>query len=187
MVSGIAPLVAGILVGYWLDKDGRRLMVVCPPGQTPPADIQPISYLPPSGPLPPRVQEAYILEPISARLVEVAPYGISTTYYMEHLLDARLAAKVLLVVDNGCGTTLTVQVVGHTQDTPTESGGLVNIGGTQTIAADGGRLGFGIDLTTDWYPYLGVTILSPSTPPTTGLVTVWAYGQRWRNIAQQQV
>lgn len=187
MVNVVAPLVAGLLIGYVLDQQGRRMMVVCPPGESPPAGFTPISspLIPVQGvPLPARVQDAWVLQPIDELLAQIAPFAATTTYYLDTLLDSRLSAKVLLVVTDSTGVATTVQVVGHTQDNPSDVNGLVNIGSTQTLSANS-KLGLGIDLTTDWYPYLGVTVLSGAAPATTGRVVVRAYGQRWMNLASQ--
>lgn len=182
----VMPLVAGVLIGYVLDREGRRMMVVCPPGERPPAGFTPLptGFDPSPLPLPPSLNEAWVLEPIDDLLGNIAPYANSTTFYLDKLLDARLAAKVLLVITNSTGDAMTIQVVGHTRNTPNDVNGLFNIGGTQSLPATGGGLAFGIDLTTDWYPYLGVTVLTDASAPTTGRVTVQAFGQRWRNLAE---
>lgn len=181
----VMPLVAGFLIGYVLDREGRRLMVVCPPGERPPSGFTPLPQ-PVSAPpqvLPQSVREAFVLEPIDERLADIAPYTAATTYYCTELLDARLASKVLIVLTNTTGDALTVQVVGHTHNSPSDVNGLINIGSTQVLPATNLPLGLGVDLQTDWYPYLGVTVLSDASPPSTGRVIVRAYGQRWRNIA----
>ena len=136
-------------------------------------------------PLPPGVREAFVLEPINELLAEITPYGISTTYYCSKLLDAKLANKVVIVLTNTTADILTIQMVGHTVDSPSEVGGLVTIGGTQTLPATNLPLALGLNLEQDWMPYLGVTVLSDASPPTTGRVVVRAVGQRWRNIAAQ--
>lgn len=182
----VMPLVAGFLIGYVLDREGRRMMVVCPPGERPPDGFTPIGAPISSGPLPAGVREAFVLESIDELLGQISPYSNDTTYYCDKLLDARLANRVLLRLTNTTGDAMTVQVVGHTSDNPSDAQGLVNIGGTQSLAATtgaGNPLSFGIDLATDWYPFLGVTVLSDASAPSTGRVIVRAYGQRWRNIA----
>ena len=187
MTNFIAPLVAGFLLGYLMDKDGRRVMVVYPPGEKPPVGFTPLPapLLPVSGPLPAGVREAFVLEPINELLAEISPYENSTTYYCSKLLDAKLASKVVIVLLNTTGDALTVQMVGHTVDSPSDINGLINIGGTQTLPSTNLPLALGLNLDSDWMPYLGVTVLTDASAPSAGRVVVRAVGQRWRNIAAQ--
>lgn len=182
--TGVLAGMGLVILGYLLGQDGKPTAVLVRPVAEP--GTQPVAVpLAPNGPafglteVVPEAREYLALEPIAEGLVErMQPYGTSTTYWLDTLLNAWLAAKVLLIVTSTCNQALTVQVVGHETNAPGDSVGLMNIGGTYSLPA-GGRLGFGIDLETDWYPYLGVTIASGGTPPTTGSVVVYAYGQRW--------
>ena len=164
------------------------MMVVCPKGETPPKGFTPL----PTGfttgplPLPPSVGEAWVLTPIDELLGEIHPYINSTTFYLDKLVDARLATKIAIILRNTTGDAMTVQLVGHTENAPSDSNGLFNIGGTQVLAATGGGLSLEPDIEgVDWLPYMGVTILSDASAPTTGLISVRAVGRRWRNLVAQ--
>ena len=180
----LGTLVTGVVLGWLLGQDGRptRIAVIAPPGERVPS-LEEVGLISLGGERPTQLlsprMEQFALEPIDENLnKDMRPRTASTTYYCERLLNAWVATKVLLILQSTCDQALTIQVVGHQGNNPADVNGLVNIGGTQNLAASG-KLGLGIDLATDWYPYLGVTVAAGATPPTSGNVVVTAYGQRW--------
>lgn len=190
----VMPLLTGFLIGFVLDQQGRRVVCVCPPGETPPPGFMPISPpMPPfTGPgMPPFPGPGMPVFPSPERLVEVGdvsltknfiqPYGASTTYPVERLLDARGAAMILLVVDSSCNQALTIQVIGHVQNAPGDTNGRVPLGGGIAIAAGNTtvqRQTITVVRRNYSHPWLGVTIASGATPPTTGSVQVAGYFER---------
>ena len=112
----------------------------------------------------------------------IQPYVASTTYPVDHLMDVKGAFLDLIVVDSSCNAVLTIQTIGHTIDSPGDTNGRVNLGGAQSMA-DGStttqRLGIAVVRRDYPYPYLGVTVASGGTPPTTGRVQVNGYYERW--------
>ena len=180
---------AGVLlaIGYLVGKDGGRQLVVVP--CSPDGRQAQLPNLTPArledGP--PRRGAGLDLETAIERLTQegIRPYGTSTTYYLDALLDARRADKVVLYVDSTCDQALTVQVVGSMANDPSTPTALVNIEASQTLAAGSSaasRLSLGIDLEINWHFFLGVTIASGGTPPTTCRVTVMAAIRRWVKI-----
>ena len=182
-----AALITGVLLGYLVGRDGKvsEVAVVAPrrrDGRQ--LSVEELGLVRIGGPafptaaLIPKI-ETMALEAIDESLAKnMQPYAASTAYYCEKLVDARLAVRILLVLLSTCNAALTVQVVGHDFNSPRDVNGLVNIGSGQSLAANS-KLGLGIDLSTDWYPFLGVTVTSSGVPPTSGSVVVAAYGQRW--------
>lgn len=183
---------AGVLlaIGYLVGKDGGRQLVVVPcspDGRQAQLPNLTEARLEEGLPRPPRRGAGWDLETAIERLTQegIRPYGTSTTYYLDALFDARRADKVVFYVDSTCDQALTVQVVGSMANGPSTPTALVNIEASQTLAAGSSaasRLSLGIDLEINWHFFLGVTIASGGTPPTTGRVTVMAAIRRWVKI-----
>lgn len=184
-LSPIGGLVSGVLIGYAIGRDGRRLMVVCPPspdGRMPtPGELMPVAPAPGAGPVRVVAPAGVVsIAPLDELLLRpFRPPDASTTYYLETLVDARLAVKMLLVISGNVNQALTIQVVGHVGNLPRDANNLVNIGSTFTLASGGDVLAFAINLDERWMPYYGLTIATGGTAPTSGNVQVKAYGQQW--------
>ena len=177
----IESFLAGAIMGLVVKRDGQEPIIVPVKvsgegGAEIPIPL-PVTIV---GGQPGLLPVGYVLESIADILARDMPCrAATTTYYVDNLMDARLAQKVLLILVNTGNQAVTVQVVGHSGNSPSDVNGLVNLGSTYSLAANGGKLGFGISLETSWYPWLGVTVLTGASPLTAGTVQVMAYGQRW--------
>ena len=110
------------------------------------------------------------------------PYGTSITYPLLTMMDVLGADLALITINSSCNAALTIQAIGHFQNAPGDTNGRVNLGGTVTIANGGTtvqRAGISIIRRDYPYPWLGVTVISSATPPTTGSVQVFGYYERW--------
>lgn len=185
MVMPVAgALVSGVLLGWIMGRDGKptQLMIVCPEGNRTPEEINTLP-LSPTGPLSiPTSPVRFGLEPIEEVLTrDLRPRGTSTTYGLDKMVNARLAENLTLIITSTLDQAITAQLVGHVGDSPNDLNSLVNIGSTVSITAGNSAMqiaGISLNLRTDWYPYIGLTIIT-ATAPTTGQVQVYAYGRRW--------
>ena len=168
----------GVIAGLILKKDGQEPIIVPikvgGDGEIPiPLPVTIVGGEP--GPFP----VGFVLESIDESLTDNMPCrDINTTYYIDKLLDARLAHLVLLIVINSGDQAVTVQVVGHVSNSPRDTNGLHNIGGTVSVAALD-RHGFAVVREDYPYPWLGVTVATGASALTSGLVQVLATGDHW--------
>lgn len=104
--------------------------------------------------------------------------GASTTYYPETLADCRVGVEnVLVIVRSTCNQALSIQTIGDLDERATSISAL-NIESSQSCAATS-SIGLGVDLSTNWYPFMGCAITTGSTAPTAGQVNAWVYLRRW--------
>jgi len=123
----------------------------------------------------------YILKMASVKIFDaITPYGTSTTYYPTILADCTEGVEsVLIIVSSTCDQALTVQTMGSLLPAMDISGiGGYSIEASQSLAATS-AIGLGVDLASNWYPYMGVSIASGSTPPTAGQLNAWVYTRKW--------
>ena len=111
------------------------------------------------------------------------PYTASITYYppggTSKMADCRQASEsVLIIVQSNCNQALTIQGLGSLVD-QADSVSAFTIGASVSLGV-AATLGLGIDLSVNWYPYLGCSIASGVTPPTAGDVTAWAFIRKFR-------
>jgi hypothetical protein len=103
------------------------------------------------------------------------PYRASTTYYPNKpLADCSKAREsILIVVMSTCDQNLTVQAIGSLGD-QADAISSFNIGASQALTSPG-MIGLGVDLSVNWYPYLGVSIASGVAAPVAGDAMAWAF------------
>ena len=191
-MGGILPGAGLVLLGYLLGSDGKpsRAMVVCPCGP----DGQPVERL--DG-LFPQISLGQGLLPTPPSLIPVAleiekedipfpdlpiPRDANTTYYLSKMVDTLKCMNVVFEITSTLNQAVTVQVVGHSGNSPDDAIGLVNIEAGQTLNAGSSamtKLGLGIDLEVNWYPFLGLTIATGAAAPTAGRIGVRALVRRW--------
>ncbi|GEM_PF-4915750 len=102
---------------------------------------------------------------------------VSFTYPMRSLVDVRLALRLLFLVRSSLNQAVTMQVIGNEGNQPGGQG--INIGSTTSMAANGSRAGFAVNLDDAPYPWIGMTAATGGTAPTTGSLSVRAYGLKW--------
>lgn len=172
-----------VTLGYLAGKNGEKIMVCCPAtqdGQLAPGALglespnSPASFAGLTIP-----QTIMTLERAAERLGTLLPRSASTTYYLERLADAGLAQKVLFILTSTLNQAVNVQLIGNESNSPTDEAGRLNIGATQSLPATNGKIGIGVDLTTDWYPWMGVVIQTTASAPTSGQVDIRVVMQRW--------
>ena len=172
-------LVGGAIVSLIVKRDGQEPVIVpvkvSGEGAAIPIPLPVTIVGGEPGPMP----VGFVLESIDESLTDNMPCrDINTTYYIDKLLDARLAHLVLLIVINSGDQAVTVQVVGHVSNSPRDTNGLHNIGGTVSVAALD-RHGFAVVREDYPYPWLGVTVATGASALTSGLVQVLATGDHW--------
>jgi len=117
--------------------------------------------------------------PLKKVFEKFKPYIANTTYFpVENgLVDCREAVAVLIIVRSTCNQALTIQTIGG-QSPQADSVSAFNIEAAQNLAANS-SIGLGVDLATNWYPYMGISIASGAAPPTGGQVDAWALIRKW--------
>lgn len=146
-------------------------------GQAPTAPVIPGEPTPTLGPLPPLVIPEYALTVIPVKIFDAfsnTRMDASTSYYPDKLADCREAVEsLLIIIRSTCNQALTVQTIGSMDERVTAVSAF-NIEASQSLAA-ASSIGLGVDLSTNWYPYLGVSITTGGTAPTSGEVNAWVY------------
>lgn len=147
--------------------------------------LMPGAGLPP-GPISPGLSEA----PLGLRMVPIEETlednwlhtGTSTTYGIKSMVNALGADKLILYVISTLDQAVTIQTVGSYIDQPSNTANLINIGSSFSQGAGSSAQSINsieIYLNQVWHPYLGITVATGSTGPSSGILTVLARGQRW--------
>ncbi|MDP2728990.1 MAG: hypothetical protein Q8O55_00680, partial [Dehalococcoidales bacterium] len=110
---------------------------------------------------------------------QLKPYNTSFTYYPTFdLADcAEAIESLLIVVMSTCDVAVTAQAIGSLGP-QADSAGAFDIGPSESVGIIS-RIGLGIDLSVNWYPYIGVTIATGASAPTVGEVVAWAFARKY--------
>lgn len=115
-----------------------------------------------------------IMVPPTRIFRDYMPPDASTTYYPTvPLADCREAVSVLIIIRSSCNQALTVQTIGA-ESGEVDASNACNIEASVSLAA-GSKVALGIDLTTNWFPYMGCSIASGGTAPTSGVVNAYVF------------
>lgn len=111
---------------------------------------------------------------------KIRPVDATTTYYPGGQLPdcTEGVVNALIILVSSCNQALTIQTVGSISPQVTAENAF-SIEAAQSLAANS-SIGMGIDLTTNWYPFLGVSILTGATAPVTGVVDAWVWLRKQR-------
>ncbi len=109
----------------------------------------------------------------------LSPRVASTTHYPQQgLADCRDAVECLLVVVfSTCDQALSIQTIGGTASV-VDAGSAFNIEAPQALPALS-AIGLGVDLSVNWYPYMGCSIATGVVPPTAGEVKAFVFKRKW--------
>ncbi|MDP2730419.1 MAG: hypothetical protein Q8O55_08045, partial [Dehalococcoidales bacterium] len=110
---------------------------------------------------------------------QLKPYNTSFTYYPTFdLADcAEAIESLLIVVISTCDVAVTAQAIGSLGP-QADGAGAFDIGPSESVGIVS-RIGLGIDLSVNWYPYIGVTIATGASAPTTGEIVAWAFARKY--------
>ncbi len=96
----------------------------------------------------------------------------STTFYPIDLVNCRDAENVLIIAQSSLNESVNVQAIGGLS-AQVDGTNAFNIESSQSLSA--GLLGMGVDLTTNWYPYMGCAVTTSASAPASGSFNAWLY------------
>ena len=100
--------------------------------------------------------------------------AVSTTYGLNAMVRSALADQVTIYAESSANQALTLQAVGHRRNASRDLDGLLNIAGGVTLPATTGNITVSVNMQDFWHQYMGATLATGGTAPTTGRVQVTA-------------